>query len=144
MPRPFRDVHTANARALRTTATEAESRLWAVLRGRRLGGFKFRRQYAIGDYVADFACIERGVIVELDGSQHVEQEVYDTRRSAWLESVGFRIVRIWNADFLRDPESAREAIWAALNEAPTSLHEEAPHPPRWRSAPSPRLRGEKG
>jgi very-short-patch-repair endonuclease len=87
-----------------------------VLRGRRFGGFKFRRQYAIGDYVADFACIERGVIVELDGSQHVEQETYDIRRSAWFESIGYRVVRIWNADFLRDPDNAREAIWAALNE----------------------------
>ena len=54
------------------------------------------------------------VIVELDGSQHVEQMDYDARRSAWFESIGYRVVRIWNADFLKDPVSAREAIWAAL------------------------------
>ncbi|MBX3502318.1 MAG: DUF559 domain-containing protein [Alphaproteobacteria bacterium] len=116
MPRPFREVHTANARALRADATEAEDRLWAILRGRRLGGFKFRRQHAIGDYVADFACIECGVIVELDGSQHVEQMGYEARRTAWFESIGYRVVRIWNADFLKDPTSTREAIWAALND----------------------------
>jgi very-short-patch-repair endonuclease len=87
--------------------------LWALLRGRRFGGFKFRRQFAIGDYVADFACVERGMIVELDGSQHVEQAEYDRRRSAWFESIGYRVVRVWNGDFLRDSESTREAIWAA-------------------------------
>ena len=114
MPRPFRDVHTIHARRLRSDATEIEGRLWSILRGRRFGGFKFRRQYAIGDYIADFACIERGVIVELDGSQHAEQEGYDLRRSAWFESTGYRVIRIWNADYLRDPDSAREAIWATL------------------------------
>ena len=116
MPRPYRDVHTQNARALRTDATEAEDRLWGLLRGRRFGGFKFRRQHAIGDYIADFACVERRVIVELDGSQHVERAAYDRRRSAWFESIGYRVVRVWNADFLRDSESSREAIWAALTE----------------------------
>jgi very-short-patch-repair endonuclease len=128
MPRPWRDVHTDRTRHLRGESTDAEQRLWGMLRNRRLGGFKFRRQCALGNYIADFVCIERRLVVELDGSQHVDAVAYDAQRSAWLLKNGYRVLRLWNGNFLRDSESAREAIWAAL-------HDE--------SSPSPREGGEK-
>jgi very-short-patch-repair endonuclease len=116
MPRPWRDVHTDRARHLRGESTDAEQRLWGMLRNRRLGGFKFRRQYALGNYIADFVCIERRLVVELDGSQHADAAEYDAQRSAWLLKNGYRILRLWNGDLLRDSEIAREAIWAALHD----------------------------
>jgi very-short-patch-repair endonuclease len=87
-----------------------------MLRNRRLGGFKFRRQYALGNYIADFVCIERRLVVELDGSQHTDAVAYDAQRSAWLLENGYRVLRLWNSDFRRESESAREAIWAALHD----------------------------
>ena len=72
----MRQIHK-NARALRTGATEAERKLWQYLRGRQLHGLKFRRQLPIAGYVADFACIEAGVVIELDGGQHLDRQEYD-------------------------------------------------------------------
>ena len=72
----MRRIHE-NARALRTGATDAERRLWQSLRGRQLSGFKFRRQLPIAGYIADFACVEAGVVIELDGGQHLDHHDYD-------------------------------------------------------------------
>jgi very-short-patch-repair endonuclease len=83
------------AKRLRHDMTEAETRLWHALRGRRFDGHKFRRQVAIGNFIVDFVCYAQRLIVELDGSQH-EGSTHDAKRDAWLESQGFRIVRIWN------------------------------------------------
>lgn len=102
------------ARHLRTKPTEAERRLWACLRRRQLGGAKFRRQHPLGPFVCDFICLEAGLVVELDGSQHVDQDLYDARRDAFLKAKGFRVVRFWNADVLARPESVLETIFAAL------------------------------
>jgi very-short-patch-repair endonuclease len=89
------------ARDLRKNPTNAERLLWSHLRRRQMAGFKFRRQHSVGPYICDFACVEASVVVELDGSQHVEQSDYDFRRDRFLRSNGFRILRFWNDDVLR-------------------------------------------
>ena len=121
------------ARAMRTNATPAEQRLWAMLRDRRMPSCKFRRQHVIAPYIVDFACIERSLIVEADGSQHVDS-ISDQKRDVYLSRRGFRILRFWNNDVFENPSGVFEIIYAALH---------TPHPPtaaQW-APPSP-LRGE--
>jgi very-short-patch-repair endonuclease len=91
---------TSRARSLRKNSTETERRLWYAIRNRRLGGFKFRRQVWLGEYIADFVCVERKLIVELDGGQHAQSREYDERRTAALQARGFRVVRYWNSEVL--------------------------------------------
>ena len=88
---------------MRNAATDAEAKLWRLLRDRRLGGSKFRRQAPIGRYIVDFVCLDRRLIVEADGGQHAES-VADACRDAWFAGQGFRIVRYWNNDILMNPE----------------------------------------
>jgi very-short-patch-repair endonuclease len=102
-------------RSLRKNATDAERHLWNELRGRRLAGFKFRRQRPFGPYVCDFICLEASIVIELDGSQHVERSVYDARRDAFIRSYGYRVLRFWNADVLDRKEGVMETIFAALH-----------------------------
>ncbi|HEV7252415.1 MAG TPA: DUF559 domain-containing protein [Mesorhizobium sp.] len=99
------------ARAMRRAPTDAEERLWRELRSRRLDGIKFCRQVPLGAYVADFACLEAKLIVELDGSQHAES-VSDARRTAALNARGFRILRFWNDEVLREVEAVCDTIVA--------------------------------
>jgi very-short-patch-repair endonuclease len=98
------------ARDLRTRATDAERRLWARLRNRRLLGVKFRRQDPVGPYIVDFCSRELKLIVELDGGQHATQAEYDAKRTEYLEASGYRVVRFWNNDVLRDAEAVVERI----------------------------------
>jgi len=102
------------ARTLRKDPTPPERALWQRLRRRQLAGFKFRRQHSVGPYICDFACLEASVVVELDGSQHVEQSNYDTRRDAFLRARGFRVLRFWNNDVLVRTEVVLETIYEAL------------------------------
>ena len=103
------------ARRLRAGQTEAEDKLWARVRAGRLMGLKFRRQIAFSEsYIADFVCPRAKLIVELDGSQHVEQMEYDARRTGFFESQGYRVIRFWNNDVLLNLDSVLEAIYAAL------------------------------
>jgi very-short-patch-repair endonuclease len=81
-----------HARELRATMTDSERRLWGRLRMEQLG-VKFRRQHPVGNYIADFACLDPKLIVELDGSQHVEQQEYDERRDASFRGEGFAVLR---------------------------------------------------
>lgn len=81
------------ARSLRRAQTDVEHRLWYLLRNRQVGGFKFRRQYPIGPYVADFVCVNRKLIMELDGGQHGEAADYDKRRSDFMQVRGFHVLR---------------------------------------------------
>src|SRR5579864_5774328 len=99
---------------LRKNATNPERLLWSRLRKRQLGGFKFSRQRPIGSYICDFVCLSESLIVELDGSQHVQEATYDARRDAILRSNGFRILRFWNGDVFRQLDVVLDTIYAAL------------------------------
>ena len=103
------------ARRLRRSTTPLEDRLWEQLRGRRFANFKFRRQVPIGSYVADFACLSRRLIIELDGGQH-SGSAHDVVRDAELRQRGFRVLRIWNNEFALNETSVLETIWAHLEE----------------------------
>jgi len=111
------------ARNLRKQMTEAEKRLWRLLRAQQLQGHKFRRQAAVGPYVVDFVCFSHKLIVELDGPQHSESDAqrHDARRSDWLASRGFRIIRFWNHQLDEEIHSVVESIQRALSEASSSL-----------------------
>ena len=113
-----------NAKRLRREMTDAERRLWKHLRAGRLEGFKFRRQHPVPPYVLDFCCVEVGLAIELDGSQH--SEARDASRSRYLESQGWRIVRFWDNDVLNKMDAVVEAIWNILSRptlSPTHLPE---------------------
>lgn len=103
------------SRALRGSQTEAEAKLWSRLRAGRLVGSKFRRQVPIGNYIADFVCPDAKLIVEVDGSQHIEQSDYDERRRAFLENQGYRVLRFWNNEVLAATDSVLESIRLAVS-----------------------------
>ncbi len=92
----------AHARSLRTNMTDAERKFWQIVRAKRFHGLVFRRQVPIGAYIVDFICHQKGLIVELDGSQHYEDEALraDANRDAWLESQRYTVVRYSNRDVL--------------------------------------------
>lgn len=102
------------ARKLRHRQTSAEDELWQALRGRRLGGCKFRRQAPIGPYVVDFLCFDAKLIVEVDGKQHAELADYDARRTAELEAQGFVVIRVANTEARERLDDAMVRIQAAL------------------------------
>ncbi len=104
------------ARDMRHEPTDAEHCLWQHLRGRRLLGWKFRRQVPLGNYIVDFVCHEKWLVIELDGSQHQQQSEYDAARSRFLETQGYRVLRYWNHDVLLRGESVLEAIVQALGQ----------------------------
>ena len=94
---------------LRKGMTDAERRLWQYLRAGRLEGMKFRRQHPVPPYIVDFCCVEAGLVVELDGSQH--SPAADAARTRYLQSQGWRVVRFWDNDVLREVEVVVAAIW---------------------------------
>ena len=96
------------------TQTDAERRLWRILRNRQLCGFKFRRQYPIPPYIADFVCVEAGLIIEIDGSQHLADQSRDAVRVRFLESIGFRTPRYWDNDVLLRTSDVLAAILLEL------------------------------
>lgn len=106
---------TSWARSARRQASEAEQVLWRHLRGRRLKGYKFRRQVVIEPYIVDFICLDAKLIIEADGGQHVDQATYDARRTARLEAKGYRVMRFWNNEILGDIHSVLEEIFSALD-----------------------------
>jgi very-short-patch-repair endonuclease len=114
------------ARELRARCTDAESRLWSRLRGKRMQGVKFRRQFPIAGFIADFASPELRLVIELDGGQHFEQAEYDAQRSRRLAEQGYRIVRFWNNDVL-----------TRLDDVLAEISRQVQTPPR----PSPASRG---
>ncbi len=103
-----------NARQLRKNPTEAERLLWMHLRYRQMGGHKFRRQQPIGTFIVDFVCFEKKLIIELDGGQHSQQVDYDTTRTEWLESKGFRVLRFWNNQVMQETDAVKSVILEAL------------------------------
>jgi len=102
------------ARELRRTQTDAERHLWARLRNRRLHGLKFRRQFPVGSFFADFLCLDRRLIIEVDGRQHAESQAEDLDRTHFLAEQGFKVIRFWNNDVLKKTDSVCKEI---LNEA---------------------------
>ena len=134
-----------NAKHMRANPTEAERALWQVLRNKRLSGWKFKRQQPIGRYIADFVCFAERLIVEADGSQHLES-AYDCVRDDWLRSQDFRLLRFWNNDILKNPEGVLTSILVALEGAeagiePTSSPPLPDPPPQGGREKKDKLRG---
>ncbi len=104
------------ARALRRNQTDAERKLWARLRGLRLVGLRFRRQHAIGNYIVDFVCLEKRLVLEIDGSQHNETYTIrkDAERTRWLESEGYHVLRFWDNDVLMNIDGVLDKISEVL------------------------------
>jgi very-short-patch-repair endonuclease len=109
---------SSSAIDLRQKATDAEQRLWRRLRNRQVCGAKFRRQHPLPPYVVDFVCLEKRLVIEADGGQHLERQAHDEKRTAFLEAQGFRVMRFWNDEILTQTEDVLEAIFRALNETP--------------------------
>lgn len=101
------------AQALRLRLTDAERKLWYALRDRRFAGFKFRRQVPVGPFIADFVCFEERLVVEVDGGQHADS-TQDQRRDRWLAENGFRVLRFWNNEVLRNVEGVMTVLAQAL------------------------------
>jgi very-short-patch-repair endonuclease len=114
---PIRKINPQAAK-LRQNMTEAEKRMWYHVRRRHLGGFKFKRQWSIGPYVVDFCCIEKRLVLEIDGGQHSPEK--DARRTAELHAMGYRVVRFWNNDVLGNLDGVLTSL---LGE-----HQSHPHP----------------
>ena len=112
-----------NARRLRRDSTDTERRLWAVLRDRRLAGFKFRRQVAVGGYILDFYCVRAKLAIELDGGQHSEGEAvrYDNARTAKLAELGVKVIRFWDCDVLKFPDAVKATVYRAVMEGTCEL-----------------------
>jgi very-short-patch-repair endonuclease len=102
---------TSLARGMRRHQTTAEVRLWSRLRDRRLENLKFRRQVPRGVYIADFLCDEAMLILEVDGSQHADTTTADAKRTAYLESLGYLVLRFWNMDVLQNTDRVCDHIW---------------------------------
>jgi very-short-patch-repair endonuclease len=107
---PINETTLRRARQLRGELTDAERKLWNKLRGRRFAGTKFRRQVPIGPYIADFCCVEQRLIVELDGGQHAVAVRQDAERSRYLAKRGWRVIRFWNPEVLRQMDSVLARI----------------------------------
>ena len=116
-----------NARALRREMTDSERKLWSGLRSEQLG-VKFRRQHPLGNYIADFVCLDPKLIIELDGSQHQAQEGYDARRDAFLRAQGFDVLRFGSNDPFVNFEGVLQAIVNRLGEL-TAVWPQPNHPP---------------
>ena len=117
------------AQALRRSPTDAERKLWYLLRSLKPLGLHFRRQAPIGVYIADFAWHAGKMVVELDGSQHAqERQRCDARRTQWLESQGYCVLRFWNNDVLKTPRSVGEAILAVAHARVSMPRHPTPNP----------------
>ena len=104
------------ARHLRKTMTDAERKLWRLLRGKQIECFRFRRQQPIGKYIVDFACLEKRLVIEVDGGQHAIHANADRERTAWLESEGYQVLRFWNHQVLKETRIVLDEIWRALQD----------------------------
>ena len=123
---PSRDIRDVKEimLAMRNQPTEPELRLWSILRGHQLGGYKFRRQERIGGAIADFFCPQKGLVVEVDGDTHTDPAA-DARRTVNLEALGFRVVRVTNLEVMQNLEGVWQHLLSILEEMPDRR---APHP----------------
>jgi len=113
----------AKARKLRRNSTDVERKFWHRIRDKQIDEYRFRRQRPIGRYIVDFICLEARLIVELDGGQHAEDAAYDQRRTAFLESLGYRVLRFWNNEVIENMTGVLERLRETL------LETQAPTPP---------------
>ena len=107
---------TSVSRQLRAVASDAEQKLWYFLRNKQVNGLRFRRQFPLGPFFADFVCLPARLVVEVDGSQHgdISQVAYDLRRTAWLSRNNFRVIRFWASEVMTNTNAVMEGIEAAL------------------------------
>jgi len=112
---------TQLAKSLRKRSTDVEQHLWSHLRAGRFEGIKFRRQHPVGQYIVDFVCLERKLIIELDGGQHAlpDEARKDRQRDAWLEKEGYTVVRFWDNEVLMKKNGILDAIRERLNRTPS-------------------------
>jgi very-short-patch-repair endonuclease len=104
------------SKVLRKRPTDAERLLWRHLRNRERGGCKFKRQYPVGPYIVDFICLEKNLVIEVDGGQHAENEEMDIQRSEYLNKMGYRVLRFWNNQVLVETEAVLNSIFAKIAE----------------------------
>ncbi len=112
---------TKLAQKLRKDPTDAEKRLWCFLKEKQLEGLKFRRQVPIGNYIVDFICFEKRIVLELDGGHHAEflNMQKDCKRDLWLRSQGFQVLRIWNSDIHKNIDGVGEKILELCDKSPS-------------------------
>jgi very-short-patch-repair endonuclease len=108
------------ARELRRAQTDAEKKLWDRLKGGRLHGVRFRRQFPIGPFFADFCAAKELLVIELDGSQHIDMTVRDGKRTEYLEGLGYRVIRFWDSDALASTDEVIEKISNLLKDTSVS------------------------
>lgn len=109
---------TEQARELRINATDAERRLWSAIRNRQLSGVRFNRQVRIGPYICDFAARTPGLVIELDGGQHMLEASSDSKRTRFLEADGYHVLRFWNHEVMENLDGVVTAIEMTLKALP--------------------------
>ena len=129
--RQISDFKRATANKLRANSTAAEDILWRRLRRMNVEGSHFRRQVVIGPYIADFACLAKRLIIEVDGSQHGDEDGLkrDEVRTQWLQSEGYRVIRFWNNDVMSKTDAVMDAIYNATAVTPPRLPAAGDPPP---------------
>jgi very-short-patch-repair endonuclease len=117
--RPVAGLNRFRAKSMRSEMTDAERTLWMRLRAHRLNGLSFRRQTPIGPFIVDFVCHQLNLVIELDGGQHAtdDETERDLKREQWLQSKGYRVLRFWNSDVLRQCDSVVQKILEVIAEA---------------------------
>ena len=110
---------TLRSRQLRNNATEAERRLWPHLSARKLNGVRFNRQFPIGQFICDFVSREKRLVIELDGGQQAFSTEYDSRRTAFLEAQGYKVLRFWNNEVLDNLDGVLTVIGQTLDNTPS-------------------------
>ncbi|SPD72926.1 conserved hypothetical protein [uncultured Desulfobacterium sp.] len=120
-PKGRKENHTHLAKDLRKRATDVELRLWSHLRARQCQGFKFRRQHPIGPFIVDFVCLEKRLIIELDGGHHAlpAEALKDRQRDAWLEKEGYTVLHFWDNEVLMNLNGVLEVIRERLIRTPS-------------------------
>ncbi len=104
------------SRNLRKNSTVAERQLWRYLRNKQFCNVKFKRQFIIKPYIVDFVCLECKLIIEVDGSQHLDNELYDRNRTIYLESLQYKVIRFWNNEVLQNIPAVLEKIYNELKD----------------------------
>jgi very-short-patch-repair endonuclease len=104
------------AKHLHRNMSPAEAKLWKHLRAHQMDDVHFRNQHAIGNYIVDFCSPRKKLVIELDGSQHLEQQEYDNERTNFLEGRGYRVLRFWNNDVMNNIDTVLKVIWSVLEE----------------------------